>query len=70
MSSDATMNPNGRVASRRVMEDRPLELVSVECVVTKDNVLQEGGFETRPYGKQRGSRYGWYYYRGVSRVCP
>ena len=39
MSSDATMNPNGRVASRRVMEDRPLELVSVECVVKRDNIL-------------------------------
>lgn len=39
MSSDATRNPNGGVASRRVMEDRPLELVSVECVVKRDNIL-------------------------------
>jgi len=39
MSSDATMNPNGGAANRRVMEDRPLELVSVECVVKRDNIL-------------------------------
>jgi len=39
MSSDATMKLNGGAANRRVMEDRPLEPVSVECVVKRDNIL-------------------------------
>ncbi|MBI5675781.1 MAG: group II intron reverse transcriptase/maturase [Nitrospirae bacterium] len=39
MSSDATMNPNGGVVNRRVMEDRPLEPVSVEYVVKRGNIL-------------------------------
>jgi len=39
MSSDTTMNPNGGVENRRVMKDRPLELVTVECVVKRDNIL-------------------------------
>ncbi len=39
MSSDTTRNPNGGVVMRRVMEDRPLEPVSVEYVVKRDNIL-------------------------------
>ena len=39
MSSDTTMNPNGGVVNRRVMEDRPLDPVTVEHVVERDNIL-------------------------------
>ena len=39
MSSDATKNPTGGVADRRVMEDRPLDPVTVENVVKRDNML-------------------------------
>jgi len=39
MSSDTTKNPNGGVANRRVMEDCPLEPVSVEYAVKRDNIL-------------------------------
>jgi len=39
MSSDTTMNPNGGVGIRRVMEDRSLNPVTMEDVVQKDNIL-------------------------------
>lgn len=39
MSSDTTMNPNGGVVNRRVMEDRPLNLITLEHVIERDNVL-------------------------------
>ena len=39
MSSDTTKNPNGGVANRRVMEDRPLDSISVEYVVRRENIL-------------------------------
>jgi len=39
MSSDTTMNPNGGVENRRVMEDRPLDPVTMEQVVKRDNIL-------------------------------
>lgn len=39
MSSDATKNPNGGVVNRRIMEDRPLETVTVESIVKRDNIL-------------------------------
>src|SRR4030042_1432750 len=39
MSSDTTKNPNGGVANRRVMEDRPLDSISVEYGVRRENIL-------------------------------
>jgi len=40
MSSDTTLNPNGGVVTRRVMEDRSLNPVTMEDVVQKDNILR------------------------------
>lgn len=40
MSSGEAMNPNGGADSRRVMEERPLNPVSVEYVVRRENMLQ------------------------------
>ena len=40
MSSGETMSPNGGADSRRVMEERPLNPVSVQYVVRRENMLQ------------------------------
>jgi RNA-directed DNA polymerase len=40
MSSEEAMSPNGGASSRRVMEDRPLNPVSMEEVVKRDNILK------------------------------
>lgn len=40
MSSDTTENPNGGVAGRHNMKERPLESISVESVVERDNILK------------------------------
>jgi RNA-directed DNA polymerase len=40
MSSETTVNPNGGVGNRRVMEDRSLNPVTMEDVVQKDNILR------------------------------
>lgn len=39
MSLGEAMSPNGGVDSRRVMEDRPLDPVSMQYVVSKENML-------------------------------
>lgn len=39
MNSETTMNPNGGVASRRIMKERPLDPVTVEQVIQRDNIL-------------------------------
>ena len=38
MSSEETMSPNGGASFRRVMENRPLSLASVEYVVSRENM--------------------------------
>jgi len=40
MSLGEAMSPNGGVDSQRVMEDRPLDPVSAEYVVKRDNILK------------------------------
>lgn len=40
MNSDTTMNPNGGVVNRRYMKERPLESITVESVVKRDNILK------------------------------
>lgn len=40
MNSDTTMNPNGGVANRRHMKERPLDSITVESVVKRDNILR------------------------------
>ncbi len=39
MSSDTTENPNGGVANRHIMKERPLESITVQGVVERDNIL-------------------------------
>jgi RNA-directed DNA polymerase len=40
MSLGEAMSPNGGVESRRVMEERPLDPVSMQYVVSRENMLQ------------------------------
>jgi len=40
MSLGETMSPNGGVDSRRVIEERPLDPVSMQYVVSRENMLQ------------------------------
>lgn len=40
MSSGKARSPNGGVSSRRVIGKRPLDPVSMECVVSRENMLQ------------------------------
>ena len=40
MSLGEAMSPNGGVDSRRVIEERPLDPVSMQYVVSRENMLQ------------------------------